>query len=96
MAFDDAFDCCEPDSKAREFGISVEALERHEQIVSKFHGETRSIVAYEIDIPAIIRRNAELDSGRCVAAGEFPCIVQQVFQDRAQQVLVALAFTYGR
>ena len=48
MALDDPLDRRQPDAEAGELGISMKTLERLEELIGEFHGETRPVVTQEI------------------------------------------------
>ena len=90
VAADDALDGGEADAGSGELGGGVEALEGGEQLVGEGHVEAGAVVADVVDGGAAGLLAAELDARGGLVAGELPGVAEEVVEEEAEEVGVAL------
>ena len=89
MALHDLPDARQAHTGARKLPLGMQPLERVEQLVPVSGIEARAVVAdvaADVGIPS--RRRPELEQGIIPAGREFPGVIQQVLQDRADEARI--------
>ena len=65
-------------------------LEYPKELLGELHVETGTVISNEIDLFAILIRDAKLDACLGMLAGKLPSVPQQVLQGQAQKMGIAL------
>lgn len=86
---DDTLNRCKPDARTWKFIGAMKALECAKQSSSVSHIEPYTIVAHVQHGLAAHRFGAKLDARRRLGRGEFPGIVEKIFQNDPQEPCVA-------
>src|SRR5690606_11100791 len=80
----------EPDTGAWEFPGGMHALEDPKQLIGIGHVEASAVITDMEYFSGTVLHNPHLDPRRCQLRGELPGIVEEIFQDDAQQLRVAI------
>src|SRR5258708_16181711 len=89
VAMDDALDQGQPDARALEFILTVQALEDAKELVGIVGIEPDAIVLYVICVFRPVGADADLNAGRLPVPGEFDRVGEKVDKDLAQEGMIA-------
>lgn len=90
MPGDDALYGGEADTGSFEFAGRVQPLEDAKELAGVGHVETGAVVANEVDRPALLPVDTELDPGRRLLARELPGIAQQVLEGGTEETWIGI------
>jgi hypothetical protein len=96
MAFDDAGDDCEANSRSLELGIAVEALEWPKQLLCVRRVEAYAVVRHQIYRSPGLGSLPQLNHGAGLLLSEFPGVAQEVLQNNAQKSGISLGLRVWR
>src|SRR3974390_3258498 len=89
MAVHNALDCGQTYAGAWKIGGRMQTLEHPEELVSKVHIETGTVISDEESRLWLVRI-AEFDMRFWRFGGEFPGIAQKIIQDQTKQRLITV------